>query len=104
MAVKDRDSILSAVKQMIGDNTSDEAIALMEDITDTITDYETKVADKTDWKSKYDEVDASWRRKYIERFSGKTGEEIKNEQEEQIKDDDDEIRSFDELFTEREGK
>ncbi len=102
MAVKDMVSILSAVKQMIGDNTSDEAIALMEDITDTITDYETKVADKTDWKSKYDEVDASWRRKYIERFSGKTGEEIKNEQEEQIKDDG-EIRSFDELFTEREG-
>lgn len=102
MAVKDMDSILSAVKQMIGDNTSDEAIALMEDITDTITDYETKVADKTNWKAKYDEVDASWRRKYIERFSGKTGEENKNEQEEQIKDDG-EIRSFDELFTEREG-
>lgn len=102
MAVKDRDSILSAVKQMIGDNTSDEAIALMEDITDTITDYETKVADKTDWKAKYDEVDASWRRKYIERFSGKTGEETKNEQEKQIKDDG-EISSFDELFTEREG-
>ena len=103
MAVKDRDSILSAVKQMIGDNTSDEAIALMEDITDTITDYEIKVADKTDWKAKYDEMDASWRRTYIERFSGKTGEEIKDEQEEQIKDDG-EIRSFDELFTEREGK
>lgn len=103
MAVKDRDSILLAVKQMIGDSTSDEAIALMEDITDTITDYETKIADKTDWKAKYDEMDASWRRKYIERFSGKTGKEIKDEQEEQIKEDD-EIRSFDELFTEREGK
>lgn len=103
MAVKDRDSILLAVKQMIGDNTSDEAIALMEDITDTITDYETKIADKTDWKAKYDEMDTSWRRKYIERFSGKTGKEIKDEQEEQIKEDD-EIRSFDELFTEREGK
>lgn len=103
MAVKDMDSILLAVKQMIGDNASDEAIALMEDITDTITDYETKIADKTDWKAKYDEMDTSWRRKYIERFSGKTGKEIKDEQEEQIKDDD-EIRSFDELFTEREGK
>lgn len=103
MAVKDRDSILSAVKQMIGDNTSDEAIELMEDIADTMTDYETKVADKTDWKAKYDEMDASWRKKYVERFSGKTGEEIKDEQEEQIKDDG-EVRSFDELFTEREGK
>lgn len=100
MAVKDRDSILAAVKQMIGDNTSDEAITLMEDITDTMSDYETKIADKTDWKAKYDEMDANWRRKYIERFSGK---EIKDEQEEQIKDDS-EVRSFDELFKEREGK
>lgn len=103
MAVKDKDSILAAVKQMIGDNTSDEFIALMEDITDTITDYESKIADKTDWKAKYDEMDENWRKKYIERFSGKSGEEVKDEQEEQIKDDG-EVRSFDELFSEREGK
>lgn len=102
MAVKDRDSILAAVKQVIGDNTSDEAITLMEDITDTFADYETKVSDKTNWKAKYEEMDTNWRKKYVERFSGKTGEEIKEEQEEQIKDDG-EIRSFDELFTEREG-
>lgn len=102
MAVKDRDSILATVKQVIGDNTSDEAITLMEDITDTLADYETKVSDKTNWKAKYEEMDANWRKKYVERFSGKTGEEIKEEQEEQIKDDG-EIRSFDELFTEREG-
>ena len=102
MGVKDRDSILAAVKQVIGDNTSDEAITLMEDITDTFADYETKVSDKTNWKAKYEELDTNWRKKYIERFSGKTGEEIKEEQEEQIKDDG-EIRSFDELFTEREG-
>lgn len=102
MAVKDRDSILATVKQVIGDNTSDEAITLMEDITDTLEDYETKVSDKTNWKAKYEEMDANWRKKYVERFSGKTGEEIKEEQEEQIKDDG-EIRSFDELFTEREG-
>ena len=102
MAVKTKDEIMEAVKKRIGDDTSDEAISLLEDVTDTFTDYETKVADKTDWKTKYDELDASWRKKYMERFSGKTVEEVKKEQEEQIKDDG-ESRTFDELFTEREG-
>ena len=102
MAVKTREEILEAIKSKIGEDTSDDSISLLEDITDTMDDYETRVADKTDWKNKYDELDATWRRKYIERFSGKTGEDIKNEQEEQIKDDS-EPRTFDELFTESEG-
>lgn len=102
MAVRTREEILEAIRSRIGEDTSDESISLLEDITDTMEDYETRVADKTDWKNKYDELDATWRRKYIERFSGKSGEDVKNEQEEQIKDDD-EPRTFDELFTEREG-
>lgn len=102
MAIKTRDEIVEAVRKRIGEDTSDEAISLLEDVTDTFADYETKVADKTDWKTKYDEMDASWRKKYMDRFSGKTGEEVKEEQEEQVKDDS-EPRTFDELFTEREG-
>ena len=102
MAIKTRDEIVEAVRKRIGEDTSDEAISLLEDVTDTFADYETKVADKTDWKTKYDEMDASWRKKYMDRFSGKTGEEVKEEQEEQVKDDS-EPRIFDELFTEREG-
>lgn len=102
MAVRTREEILEAIRSRIGEDTSDESISLLEDITDTMEDYETRVADKTDWKNKYDELDTTWRRKYIERFSGKSGEDIKNEQEEQIKDDN-EPRTFDELFTEREG-
>lgn len=102
MAVKSRDEIMEAIRKRIGEDTSDEAIALLEDVADTFTDYEARVADKTDWKTKYGEMDASWRKKYMDRFSGKTGEDIKEEQEEQIKEDS-EPRTFDELFTEREG-
>lgn len=102
MAVKTYGEILEAVRKRIGEDTSDEAISLLEDVTDTFADYETRVADKTDWKTKCGEMDASWRKKYMDRFSGKTGEEVKEEQEEQIKGDS-EPRTFDELFTEREG-
>ena len=56
MAVRTREEILEAIRSRIGEDTSDESISLLEDITDTMEDYETRVADKTDWKNKYDEI------------------------------------------------
>lgn len=103
MSTKSKDEIIASIRKVVGENNSDEVIALVEDVSDTLDDYEARTADTTNWKTKYDEVDAMWRKKYMDRFSGKTGEEIKDEQEEQIKDDS-EPRTFDELFKEREGK
>lgn len=102
MAIKSKDEIIASIRSKLGDDTSDEAISLMEDVTDTFSDYETRVADKTDWKNKYDEMDASWRKKYMERFSGRSGDDIKEEQDEDVKEDG-ETKTFDELFKEREG-
>lgn len=103
MAIKDRDSILAAIKQMIGDNTSDEALAILEDLTDTFNNFEELVSDTTDWKQKYNELDETWRKRYRERFfSGTTPEEVLEEQQEDIIDDA-ENRSFEDLFEEREG-
>lgn len=102
MSIRSKDEIIASIRSKLGDDTSDEAISLMEDVTDTFSDYETRVADKTDWKNKYDEMDASWRKKYMERFSGKSGDDIKEEQDEDVKEDG-ETKTFDELFKEREG-
>lgn len=102
MSIRSKDEIITSIRSKLGDDTSDEAISLMEDVTDTFSDYETRVADKTDWKKKYDEMDASWRKKYMERFSGRSGDDIKEEQDEDVKEDD-ETKTFDELFKEREG-
>ena len=61
--------------ERIGDDTSDEALSLIEDFTDTIEDYEERTKETTDWKTKYeeamaakDELDASWRKRYKDRF------------------------------------
>lgn len=102
MAVKTSSEIIAAVKAMIGEDTSDESISLIEDVTDTFSDYNTRLSDETNWKKKYEENDESWRKRYMERFSGTSGEEIKEEQEEQVKEDG-EPRTFKELFSEREG-
>ena len=63
MARLTKDEILSQLSEFIGDDSSDAAISLMENISDTLD------PDTEDWKSKYDELDASWRKRYMERFS-----------------------------------
>ena len=69
MAVKTREEILAEVKARVGEQTDDETIAFLEDVTDTLSDLETKAnGDGTDWKAKYEENDAEWRKKYTERF------------------------------------
>lgn len=69
MAVKTREEILESVRARVGEQTDDETIAFIEDISDTLTDLETKAkGDGTDWKTKYEENDAEWRKKYTERF------------------------------------
>ena len=38
--IKSKDEIISMISQRIGEDNSDEAIGLLEDITDTLNDYE----------------------------------------------------------------
>lgn len=69
MAVKTREEIITEVKARFEEQTDDETIAFLEDISDTLSDLETKAkGDGTDWKTKYEENDAEWRKKYTERF------------------------------------
>lgn len=68
MAVRSKDEILATIKDRIGEDTSDEAIALIEDINDTYDDLDARLSEAGDWKSKYEANDAEWRQKYKERF------------------------------------
>lgn len=69
MAVKTREEILETLKTRLGENPDDESISFLEDVTDTLDHFEKRVSgDGTDWKSKYEENDANWRKKYTERF------------------------------------
>nr|DAU41984.1 MAG TPA: hypothetical protein [Caudoviricetes sp.] len=104
MAVVTRDDLMERIRSRIGDDTSDETLSLIEDFTDTFSDLETRAGE--DWKSKYDELDKTWREKYKARFFQRpddketTPEDIKEDNEEDLKDESKE-KSFDELFTEK---
>ena len=52
--IKSKEDLLATVSARLEGDTSDEAIALFEDLSDTLTDLETKViGDGTDWKALY---------------------------------------------------
>lgn len=70
MAVLNRDEYLNRIRTRLGEELTDDDIALMEDMIDTFDDFNTKLTDSTDWKSKYEENDKAWRQKYIDRFTG----------------------------------
>ena len=99
MAIRTREEILESIRNIVGDSTDDNTLQVLEDVTDTFTDFENKTADQTDWEAKYKENDEGWRKKYAERFY--TGDPIappKND-EPIIDEPVDKPTRFEELFT-----
>lgn len=95
--IRSRDEILEIVRSRVGDDNSDEALSFIEDITDTMNDYESRLADSTDWKTRYEENDKEWRQKYKDRFFNAP---VKDEEviEEEIIDET--PKKFEDLFKE----
>ena len=99
MAVITKEDLLNKVKTFIGEVPTDEGIAFLEDLADTVSDLETKAeGDGEDWKAKHEELDATWKKKYTDRFY--SGEEKKEKPKEEEKKDDEETpaKKDDELF------
>lgn len=93
MAIKSREDLLGGLSAIIGEEPNEDGIALMEDLTDTLTDYEEKT--KEDWKTKYEENDKAWKKKYMDRFM--SGSDPEPSREEVI--DDEKPKTFEDLFT-----
>lgn len=91
MAVRTRDELIASVNEIIGESPDDKSLSLLEDISDTFATHD----DTEDWKTKYEENDAEWRKRYKERFEGK-----KIFLEENDDDAPKEKTKFEELFTE----
>lgn len=77
MAVRTREEIVAQVTGVIGDSTSDSAISLLEDLTDTFGELENRAkGDGKDWKAEAERIDKEWREKYVKRFTtGKTDDD-----------------------------
>lgn len=97
MAIKTREEIIQLVSDRIGDDNSDDALSLIEDVTDTLNDLETRVSgDGTDWKAEYDKLDNEWREKYKARFTDGDNNDNSNNNNNNDNNggNDDEIKSY----------
>lgn len=68
MAIRTRNELIESLKTILQGNTSDEAISILEDVSDTYDSLHN--AEQEDWKAKYEENDKNWRDKYTARFYG----------------------------------
>jgi hypothetical protein len=69
MAVRTTQEIIDALKESFGESPDDTQLAMLEDVSDTFADLTEKSGE--DWKTKYEENDKAWRKRYTDRFSGK---------------------------------
>jgi hypothetical protein len=60
---KSRDEFMGAIRSIIGENNSDEALAFVENMADT---YDAMTS--TDWEARYAQLDTEWREKFKQRF------------------------------------
>lgn len=62
MAKKTLEELKKAANEIIGDRADDVALAFLEDLHDSFSEG------GEDWKLKYEENDAAWRKRYKDRF------------------------------------
>lgn len=71
-----KEDLLKKASDFIGDNTSDDAISLLEDLSDTLsedtTDISGYVKEIEELKAKVVETETTWREKYKARFTDYT--------------------------------
>ena len=110
MAILSKEEFMNRVKERVGEDTSDEAIKFLEDMSDTFDDLDSKTKDKEDWKAKYEKNDKEWREKYRERFFNGGSDDKEEDLEYDDKTDPKtkeqeraESVSFDDLFEEKEN-
>lgn len=99
MSVVRKESLLERIRNMTGEENaeSDESISLLEDLSDTFEDLSSQILQAGDYKKKYEENDAEWRKRYHDRFFSAVEETTIKEDD---KDDDAEKKTYESLFKE----
>lgn len=91
MAILKKEDFLNRIKEYVGEDTSDDAISFVQDVTETINDYESRGEDAA-------EVEKIWRKKYIDAFFTKEKGDEKEESEEE--EEEEKKYTYDKLFKE----
>lgn len=105
MAVLNREEFFARLDTRLANDTSDEGIAFLEDMTDTYNDLERKAnGDGVDWEARCREIDESWKKRYRHRFFSGDTSGISEGETSVVDDYSPEDVKVDDLFTEKEEK
>ena len=96
MAIVSKEDLIKRLSEKFGDDNSDEVIQLTEDLSDTLNDFDSRINDTEDWKTKFEENDNMWRKKYKDRFL-ESSDSSDNESHEQDDDENTNV-TFNDLF------
>ena len=96
MAVKTLEELLTGIREILPDDTSDEAIGLLEDVSDSFNEA-AKNEENENWKKRYEDNDREWRQKYRDRFFN-TGSNDKDKQQAEEPEEKPVKKSFADLF------
>ena len=99
MSVVSKESLLERIRDITAseNSESDESISLLEDLSDTFGDLSSQIVQAGDYKKKYEENDAEWRKRYHDRFFSVAEETTIKEDD---KDEDVEKKTYESLFKE----
>lgn len=66
MAILTYEEYMSKMQSILGERDDEEALGFLQDTKDTFANYTNNSGE--DWKSKYEENDAAWRKRYRDAF------------------------------------
>lgn len=108
MAVRTKDELLTVFSEIVGDDSRDEVIQYMEDLSDTYDEManssDSALSDKLNaLKEKYEKLDREWREKYRDRFLKKSEESTEEKVSENEGEENKKSYEYKELFKEEKG-
>lgn len=81
MAIRTRDEIMTQLQTMVGEDTSDETLTFIQDVSDTLG-ADNSAQRITELENKLEEQDQAWRKKYRDAFfTGKPDSSYEEEPE-----------------------
>lgn len=99
MAILKKEELINKLSAYIGEDNSDAAIEILEDVTDTLDaggDADELIKEVEELKIKVEETDRAWREKYKARFL--EGSADPDEPGEETEEEVEEKTTYDELF------
>lgn len=108
MAVRTKDELLTVFSEIVGDDSRDEVIQYMEDLSDTYDEManssDSTLSDELNaLKEKYEKLDREWREKYRDRFLKKSEESTEEKVSENEGEENKKSYEYKELFKEEKG-